>query len=93
MALDFKKLSDPEYKREYQETQEALAKELEKEEKEYSELINDASKSPKLTEWESNFIRNLRRSMNTGGATRFSDLSIKQQEVLKKIKGKIYAIG
>ena len=93
MSIDYKKLSDPEYKREYQERMEALAKELEKEEKEYSELINDASRSPKLNEWESNFIRNLRHSMHTGGATRFSDLSVKQQEVLKKIKGKIYAIG
>lgn len=93
MTLDFKKLSDPEYRREYQEKMEVLAKELEKEEKEYRELINDASRSPKLNEWESNFIRNMRHSMNTGGATRFSDLSVKQQEVLKKIKGKIYAIG
>ena len=93
MALDFKKLSDPEYRREYQEKQEALAKEIEKEEKEYRELINDASKSPKLNEWESNFIRNMRHSMYTGGATRLADLSTKQQKVLKKIKGKIYAVG
>lgn len=91
--VDYKRLSDPEYRREYEERKAVLAAEIAKEEASYAELVKDAVASPKLNDWESNFIHNLLNSMRIGAITRLADLSDKQREVLKKIERKIYAVG
>lgn len=83
MSLDLKKLSDPEYRKEYNERKE-------REEKEWMTFLLDALKSPRLTAFESNFIRSLSRHDNIQS---WDELSVKQMKVAKEIEKKIYAVG
>lgn len=55
------------------------------------ELLDDAGNSPRLTAWEQDFCSGLARRLTWRGEG--FELSEKQMEVLKRIEGKIYAIG
>lgn len=72
---------------------ELLRKKHEQEILEFTNLLHDAALSAKLNEWEKEFIRGMKKNNGKGLYTRMKDLSEKQQEVMKRIEIKIYAIG
>lgn len=67
--------------------------EIEKEEKEYQNLLIDAEKSGRLTAWEREFILNLAEQLRLDRKTRFRDLSNKQLAKLRDIEQIIYSVG
>lgn len=56
-----------------------------------TEVLQDAANSPRLTAWEEQFVRDLRRLLHTQGE--HMKLTARQTEVIKRIEGKIYAAG
>lgn len=72
---------------------EKLQKQIEKAEREYSEIILDAHESAKLSEWEKSFVAGLFLSLKREIVTKVSQLSTKQQKCLRQIEVKIYGIG
>lgn len=56
-----------------------------------TELLHDAAASPRLTPWEERFIRDTQRRLDTYGEN--TQLTPAQMETLKRIEGKIYAVG
>lgn len=59
----------------------------------YRELLTDSLASPRLSDWEYKFLRNLETGRVLGVCTKMVQLSVKQLKVLKDIEKKVYAIG
>lgn len=93
MSLDFRKLSDPDYRKELLERVEQLKQQVAKEANDYDIFLVDALSSPRTNEWELNFLHNLRGQQMRDQITRKADLSAKQRNVVNKIEEKIYAAG
>lgn len=93
MALDYKLLSDPDYRANYEQRRKELEEKIEKEEADFAKRLQDCNNSPRLTDWERSFITSLLTGFKTNIATRFDDLSERQQAVLKKIERKVHAAG
>lgn len=56
-------------------------------------LVRDALKSPRLSEWEKKFVENIDFGIRSGNCTTEEELSQKQQKVLGQIEQKVYAVG
>jgi predicted DNA binding protein len=64
-----------------------------KEKEAYLEFLQDATKSPKLTEWEDRFVKDLLIAYKRGFLDSKKDLSERQLEVVRRLEKKVYAVG
>lgn len=55
------------------------------------EVVGDAEKSPRLTDWERSFITNMRKGLDEHGRT--FELTPRQAVVFEGIERKIYETG
>lgn len=94
--VDFKLLQSqtPEERKEYREKiQKEYEEQREKDGKFLAEFLLDARKSSKLNDWEKEFVRSISILFESCRIESVRDLSERQRDIVRKLEGKIHAIG
>jgi hypothetical protein len=96
MTIDWKLLqsqSSEERKENASRIQKEYEEQRDKDSKFLAEFLLDARKSPKLTDWEKEFVRSISILFESCRIESVRDLSERQKDVVKKLEAKIHAIG